>query len=79
MPTVCSARAALERELVGLDRDGLRLDRLLRGVIIGEGGAGRLNDRALGADDLLERLTLMACACRMRAAGRPPWKIGSAR
>ena len=50
---------AFERELVGLDRDGLGLDRLLRGIIIGEGGAGRLDDRALGADDLLEHLALL--------------------
>ena len=49
---------AFERELVGLDRDGLGLDRLLRRLVGGEGGAGRLDDRALGADDLLQHLAL---------------------
>ena len=50
---------AFERELVRLDRDGLGLDRLLRGVVVGEGRAGRLDDGALGADDLLQHLSLL--------------------
>ena len=50
---------ALERELVGLDRDGFGLDRLLRRIVIGEGRAGRLDDGALGADDLFEHLALL--------------------
>ena len=56
---------AFERELVGLNRDGVRLDRLLRGFISGKGGAGNGDHRALGPDDLLQGLALD----RLRLAG----------
>ena len=49
---------AFERELVRLNRDGLGLDRVLRRVVVGVVGAGGLDDGALGAHDLLERLAL---------------------
>ena len=59
---------AFERELVGLDRDDLGLDRFLGGIIAREGGAGRLDDGALGADDLLQHLPLLRL--RLANAGR---------
>ena len=40
---------AFERQFVGLHRDLVRCDRLLRGLVAGEGRAGVGDDRALGA------------------------------
>ena len=68
--TLLGARA-LERELVGLDRDGLRLDLLLRRVIVGERRAGGRHHRALGADDLLERLALERLGLPRARRGQP--------
>ena len=67
---------ALERELVGLDRDGVGLDRLLRRLVGRESRAHVGHHQPLAADDLLEQLPSSACAWRTRAAGRPPWYSG---
>ena len=67
---------AFERELVGLDGDGVGLDRLLRGVIGREGRTGRGDDGALGPDDLLQGLPLERLRLAGAGRGRPPWKIG---
>ena len=62
---------ALERELVGLDGDGLRLNLLLSRIIVGKGGAGRRDDCALGADDLLERLAFECLGLPGARCGKP--------
>ena len=50
---------AFEGELVRLHGDSLRLDRFLGRIVGREGGAGRLDDRALSADHLLQHLALL--------------------
>ena len=59
VPTLCSARLPSSASSFGLDGNRLRLDRALRGIVARKSRAGRLNDGALGANDLLEHLALL--------------------
>ena len=58
VPTLCSARAPSRASSLAWTATVFGLDGLLRRIVSGKGGARRLNDRALGADDLLEHLSL---------------------
>ena len=63
--------SAFEGELVGLNRDGFRLDCLQRGFLVGKSGAGGFDDGSLGPDDSLERLPLSRLRLADPGGGKP--------
>ena len=61
---------AFQRQLIGLDRNGVGLDGILSSGVIGKGGARSLDDCAFRTNYLLQRLALLSLCLADACCGK---------